>query len=280
MLDYKIRTFLKVCETMNYRKAAQELNMSQPSITQHIQALEQYYNCKLFIYDRKSLTKTSQANILEHFSLSMRANEKSLCETLLEQPKREIRIGATKSIGNFVINDKIKSLYNDYKLTFVIDNTRNLLALLEKNELDILLVEGLFDKSIYDYKLYRMEKFVGICSKVNKIANKNISYEELFSENIILRENGSGTRDILEQELRKNSYSINQFRSTTSISSFDYILDFVVENKGISFVFESVSNSRKEIATFKISNSNIEREFNFVFLKDTNVDWIINLFLI
>ncbi|MBK5202085.1 MAG: LysR family transcriptional regulator, partial [Spirochaetaceae bacterium] len=235
MLDYKIRTFLKVCETMNYRKAAEELNMSQPSITQHIHSLEQYYNCKLFIYDRKHLIKTEQATILERFSLSMRANEKILCNTLLKQPKMEIRIGATKSIGNYVINDKIKSLYDNYKLTFVIDNTYNLLSLLEKNDLDILLVEGLFDKSIYEYKLYKIENFVGICSKTSPLLNRKVSFKELFGNNLILREKGSGTREIFEQELRKSSYSINQFKSCASISSFDYILDFVKDNKCISF---------------------------------------------
>lgn len=280
MLDYKIRTFLKVCETMNYRKAAEELNMSQPSITQHIQALEQYYNCKLFIYDRKHLLKTEQATILERFSISMRANEKSLCNSLLTQPKREIRIGATKSIGNYVINEKIKSLYDDYKLTFVIDNTHNLLGLLEKNELDILLVEGLFDKSIYDYKLYKKERFVGICSKDSALLNRTVNFNELFSNNLILREKGSGTREIFEQELRKSSYSINQFKSCTSISSFEYILDFVKDNKCISFVFESVSNSCKDIRNFSIDGLDINREFNFVYLKNTNFDWIINLFQI
>lgn len=280
MLDYKIRTFLKVCETMNYRRAADELNMSQPSITQHIQALEQYYNCKLFIYDRKHLIKTEQAKILEHYSISMRANEKSLIDDLIKQPKREIRIGATKSIGNYVINDKIKEFYDNYKLTFVIDNTHNLLSLLEKNKLDILLIEGLFDKSLYDYKLYKREKFVGICAKDSNIANKNISFRLLTKQPLILREKGSGTREIFEQELRKNSYSINQFESIASISSFEYILDFVEKNKGVSFVFESVSNTRENIANFSVDDTNIEREFNFVYLKDTNLDWIIDLFLV
>ena len=281
MLDFRIRTFLKVCETMNYRMAAEQLNMSQPSITQHIHSLEEHYSCKLFIYDKKKLHKTKEAEILEHYSISMRANERQIEKLILSQPKKEIRIGATKTIGNYVINNDIYSILesDDVSLSFIIDNTKNLLELLNKNKLDLLIIEGLFDKSKYDHKLYKMEDFVGICAEDNEFAGKTVKFDDLFKQNLIIREEGSGTRAILEEELSKNSYSIEQFNNINCISSFSYIKNIVRANKGISFAFKAIADSDEEIATFEIESGNILREFNFVYLHSTEVDSIISNFI-
>ncbi|MDC7249588.1 MAG: LysR family transcriptional regulator, partial [Sphaerochaetaceae bacterium] len=128
MLDYKIRTFMTLCKTMNYRVTAEMLNMSQPSVTQHIQLLEQYYDTKLFVYDKKKLYKTPSASLLEKHLATIINNEKYLEQELSKSKVKSIRIGATKTIGNYVINDKIiKLIKNNYVVTFVIDNTKSLL---------------------------------------------------------------------------------------------------------------------------------------------------------
>lgn len=282
MLDFRIRTFLMVCETMNYRMAAENLNMSQPSITQHIHYLEDYYKTKLFIYDKKKLYKTKEAIILEKYSISMRANETSLVNDISAVEKKEIRIGATKTIGNYVLNERILSLIdnNSVSLTFVIDNTKNLLELLNLNKLDLLIIEGVFDKSEYSYKLYKKERFVGVCSKDHLFAGKSVKMEDLFSQTLIIREEGSGTRKILEMELLEISHSINEFKNINCISNFEFIKSIVKKGSGISFVFESVAKDDDELDFFTIEGQVIDKEFNFVYLKSTNVDEIIKEFVI
>lgn len=65
MIDNRILTFLTLCKDMNYRKAAEELNMTQPAVTQHIQYLEKEYGCKLFSYDKRVLTITNEGKELK-----------------------------------------------------------------------------------------------------------------------------------------------------------------------------------------------------------------------
>ena len=65
MLDRRVETFLKLCETMSYRAAAEQLHITQPAVTQHIHALEQHYGCELFRYDGRSLSRTRSAELLE-----------------------------------------------------------------------------------------------------------------------------------------------------------------------------------------------------------------------
>lgn len=280
MLDYKVKTFLMLCKTMNYRITAEKLNMSQPSVTQHIHLLEEYYDTKLFIYDKKKLYKTDSAIILENHLASIVKNEEDLEKLMGHLNSKSIRLGATKTIGNYVINNKIIDLIaNNYEVTFIIDNTKSLLNKLNNNELDILLIEGLFNKNQYDYKLYKKEDFVGICNKKHNFANKIIPLNQIFDQNLIIREEGSGTRFIFEQELLRNNYTIDNFKNINCISNFDLIKNLVKNNLGITFAYNGILNKEDNLATFTLKNNPIIREFNFVCLKHSRIEEYVKLFL-
>ena len=279
MLDYRILTFLKLCETMNYRITAEELNMTQPAVTQHIHYLEEEYKCKLFIYNRKKLEKTNQAILLEEYARSAYYNEIYLKRKIKSENKIKINIGATKTIGEFVIGEKIKKLVKNekYDISLTIDNTEKLIKLMELNKLDFILVEGIFNKDKYGYKLYKKDEFIGICSKNHKFNGKSIKFEELFEEDIIIREEGSGTRGIFEQFLSENSFSLEFFKKKITINNFNLIKELVSTNCGISFVYNSVVNKNDEIGKFYFKNK-IEREFNYLYLKNTSAKELIDFF--
>ena len=54
-MDFRLQTFLSVCDTMNFRRSAEFLHISQPAVTQHIHHLERTYGCKLFLYENRRL---------------------------------------------------------------------------------------------------------------------------------------------------------------------------------------------------------------------------------
>lgn len=279
MLDYRILTFLKLCETMNYRITAEELNMTQPAVTQHIHYLEEEYKCKLFIYNRKKLEKTNQAILLEEYARSAYYNEIYLKRKIKSENKIKINIGATKTIGEFVIGEKIKKLVKNekYDISLTIDNTEKLIKLMELNKLDFILVEGIFNKDKYGYRLYKKDEFIGICSKNHKFNGKSIKFEELFEEDIIIREEGSGTRGIFEQFLSENSFSLEFFKKKITINNFNLIKELVSTNCGISFVYNSVVNKNDDIGKFYFKNK-IEREFNYLYLKNTAAKELVDFF--
>lgn len=279
MLDYRILTFLKLCETMNYRITAEELNMTQPAVTQHIHYLEEEYECKLFIYNRKKLEKTNQAILLEEYARSAYYNEIYLKRKIKSENKIKINIGATKTIGEFVIGEKIKKLVKNekYDISLTIDNTEKLIKLMELNKLDFILVEGIFNKDKYGYRLYKKDEFIGICSKNHKFNGKSIKFEELFEEDIIIREEGSGTRRIFEQFLSENSFSLEFFKKKITINNFNLIKELVSANCGISFVYNSVVNKNDDIGKFYFKNK-IEREFNYLYLKNTSAKELVDFF--
>lgn len=272
MLDHRIYTFLKLCQRMNYRKTAEELNMTQPAVTQHIQYLEKEYGCRLFSYNGRTLVKTEEGQEMEAYARSLLYNDAKFRKMLKKPKVKKLFVGATKTIGDYLLEKKMLELLqrDDVELELIIDNTDNLLTRLKEMKLDILLIEGIFDKNSYGYELIRQEKFVGICSRKHPFAGRTVPLEELFAEHLILREEGSGTRAVWEQFLKENGYCVDNFARKSVISSFKLIEKAVSENCGISFVYESIAHRNPELAAFQVEGGEICHEFNYVFLKGTS----------
>lgn len=280
MLDYRMDTFLALCETLSYHKAAEMLHISQPAVTQHIQFLEREYGCKLFTYQNRNLLKTPAAQMLEQYALSMRSQDTDIRRQLRNNRMYELRVGATKTIGDFVINAQVQRYLEKEanSLTMIVDNTERLLHLLDENRLDFAIVEGYFDKNHYNSRCLRREPFVGICHKDHRFAGKEITLSQLLEETIIHREKGSGTRAILEQKLLGYNESFLHFRRNICISSFKLILKTVKSGIGVSFVYKVLADSEPELGQFSIRGDAIVREFNIVWLQNTDIQEKIRLF--
>ena len=280
MLDYRIDTFLTLCESMNYRKTAEMLHISQPAVTQQIHFLENQYGQKLFQYENRRLVKTEAAAILEQYARAAKLQQQDLLQKLESSPIHTLRIGATKTIGDYYLKEDIRRYLQspDNALTLIVDNTEHLLRLLEENELDFSVVEGFFDKTRFDSILLRREPFVGICRKDHPFAGREVTMEELLQQTIIHREAGSGTRAILEQELRGYNESLQRFQRHICISSFNIILDLVKQGFGVSFVYNILADSDPALAKFSIRGETVVREFNVVYLKYADMGEKIRLF--
>ncbi len=280
MLDYRIETFLTLCECGSYHRTAELLHLTQPAVTQQIHLLEAEYGCKLFRYANRKLEKTDAAKSLETYARAVRHEDQALREKLQKKSAvRSLRIGATKTIGDYFLTEYLHRYLDDpnNSLDFLVDNTGHLLHELEEGRLDFAVVEGFFDKERFDSILLRQEPFVGICRKDHPFAGRTIPIEELLCETIIHREEGSGTRAILEQELMSFNESLDRFRRRICISSFKVILDLVREGYGISFVYNVLADSDPALGKFQLQNGRMVREFNIVYLRyadlQEKIDW-------
>lgn len=274
MLDYRMQTFLTLCDTLSYHQAAQRLHITQPAVTQHIQFLEGAYGCKLFTYRSRRLEKTPQGRILEQYARSMGYQERDLAQKLRAGEGRDLAVGATKTIGDYVLPDRIRRYLEEPRntLTLIVDNTEHLLAMLDDNRLDFAVVEGFFDKRRYSSRLYRKEPFVGICRKGHPFAGREIGVEELLEQTLIHREKGSGTRAILEQTLLGRNESFLHFRRDVCISSFRLILHLVAQGVGVSFVYKVLADSDPSLDQFTLRGEDIVREFNLVWPLGADID--------
>lgn len=271
-MEQKLYTFLTLCQTMNYRQAAERLHLSQPAVTKQIQSLEQSLQTKLFCYDGHVLHKTEKCLLLERYAISQQHQFEELKLAVAGRKRMKLRVGATKTIGDYVLLDAIRDYLRcpSHELSLVVDNTKNLLQMLDENRLDFAVIEGSFSKTKYDFYLLQMEPFVGICAKDSPLCGKQVAIEELLGETIIVREEGSGTRRIFEERLMALGYELGDFSRQVAISSFISIKSLVASGIGISFVYHSVVSGEENIGCFTVEGLTQPHAFHVVYTRNTN----------
>lgn len=275
MMDFRINTFLAVCRHMNFTKAAEALNITQPAVSQHIHYLEGYYGVKLFGYEGKKLYLTNAGDILYQAAITIKHDELYLKEIMNESNKRKNRLifGATLTIGEFVMANHMKSylnLYPDAEIRMIVGNTSELLEKLSIGEIDFALVEGNYAKKEYDYLVYSQERYIPVCSKHYIFQKEPKRLTDLLSERIIIRESGSGTREILERNLEYRNLEIKDFRYSIEIGGMNAIKSLVESGLGITFLYEAAVKKDLEkgiIREIKLEDFQVSHDFAFIWNK-------------
>lgn len=278
MIDFRLKTFIDLCETKSYTKTAKRLCITQPAVSQHIKYIESKYNIKLFDYIGKNLILTKLGQDFLNNILKLKTMSLSI-ENNLKNSKcisKSLSFGATRSIGEFVMPNIIKNYLRDCpnaNLSMVVDNTKTLLDMLKKGVLEFCFIEGHFNKADYETHLFSYEDFIFIASPENHLAKKsNLCIEDLFGENLILREQGSGSRDIFELWLYEQNYSNKNFNSLLQVGNINLIKDLVKNNFGISIIYKVAvmdELEKKELIMLDINSMKLSHEFNFIYLKDS-----------
>ena len=271
MLDFRMETFLTVCQCMNFTRASEKLNITQPAVSQHIRFLEKHYNTKLFRYEGKKLQLTGAGEILRNASLTMKHDELSIQDEMLKaEEEKELRFGATRTVGDALMGNILERYLRKYpeaRIHMEVDNTRELLLRLDEGEIDFALVEGFFKKSEYESQVYSVENYIAVCSPDYQFREEPVSVEDLFQERLLLREEGSGTREVLERYLSAKNLSLGDFRKVMEAGSLQTIKELTKAGCGITFLYEVAV--RRELADgvlkrIPLEDFHISHEFAFI----------------
>ena len=262
-----METFLTASRLLSYTDTAKELHITQPAVSQHIRFLEEHYNAKLFHYEGKKLCLTEAGVLLRKAATTMKHDEITLLETLKPSPRRKLVFGATRTIGDYFIPDTLIRYLageQDADICMLVDNTETLLRKIDSGELDFALVEGYFRKSEYDYKVFSEQKFIAVSGAIELPKSRKRTIDSLFSYCVIVREPGSGTREILERYLNERNCSIADFQRVIEVGSIRSIKSLVAANCGITFLYEAAAAQELREGTLrKIPLTDFERSNSF-----------------
>ena len=168
MLDQRVETFLAVCRTMNYTKAAEELHITQPAVSQHIHGLETQYGTKLFHYENRRLSLTESGRLLRRTAETMLHDARRLEEAMRAADSRKtLRFGAALTIGEYCMAEPLQRLLQeepDTQVRMLTANTQDLLTLLDLGEIDFAVVEGNFDQAAYESLVYSTQRFIPVAA--------------------------------------------------------------------------------------------------------------------
>jgi LysR family transcriptional regulator, transcriptional activator of the cysJI operon len=277
MLDIRVESFLSVCKNKSYTKAAVELCITQPAVTQHIKSLEKQYNCRLLDYQNRQLRLTKAGQLFYKYSQNAKANEKIIAQQLEEVGKenKTLKFAATLTIGEFtiapILGDFIKT-FKEYDITMYVDNTEKVLKMLQEGDISFAMVEGLFNKADYENILYKNADFILVSPVGHPLVSKDdVCLDDLKNETIIVREKGSGSREVLERGLFDSNHTLKSFKNIIEIGNVNVIKEMVKSGLGLSFMYSDAALGeiqKGQLVQVKISDFVINREFNFIYLKN------------
>lgn len=275
MLDYRLQTFLTVCETLNYTRAAKELGLTQPAVSRHIRSLEVEYGVPLFVHKNKRISLSPAGTLLMRHARTIRSDGELLRQQLKDTNAqvRELHMGTTKTIADFVIGRPIVRFLRenpDLRLHLSVSNTTELLERIRQGTLDVALVEGHFDSGEFDFCRYSTEEFIAVASAKHAFAHEPLNLREVLNEPLLIREPGSGTRDILEKNLAAAELNIGDFRRCVEIGSMHIILQLLEADMGISFMYRAAAAealSRGSLRQLRLCDFRAKHDFSFVWNK-------------
>lgn len=268
-----LKIFLTVAKCGKMRKAAELLYISQPSVSQAIRELEDYYNVKLFERLAQKIHITGEGMLLlSHAQHIVDAFENMELDIKNAGKSMKIRIGASVSVGTTLLDNIIDILENsleNIEIFVTINNTSEIEKMILQSELDAAIVEGIIkDNDIIQIPTCK-DELVMVVGKSHPFFHKEfIDITELEGENFISREQGSADRNQFEQFLYEHNIHVVKKWSCTNTEA---IKNAVIRGKGIAIISKLIiKNECKQgkLKILKINNVNINRIVNLIYHKN------------
>ena len=287
MFDYRLKVFYTVANRLSFTKAANELNISQPAVTKHIKEIENQLNTKLF--DRKGTTiqLTESGKILFIYAEKNRQLFRDLefaISQLNKQEKGKLKIGASTTIAQYILPEilaKFNSYYKDINIELVTHNSEDIATLLKNGEIDLGIVEGESKSSYFDYQKFKRDEIVLVCKANHSLVNKNFKITDLHNIDLIVREQGSGTQEFIQNQLKKSGIEVQKLNIIMQLGSSESIKNYLLHSEAMAFlsiitILPELKNN--QFSVIDIKNFSIERDFNFITLKGEQSE-LIHLFM-
>jgi len=275
MIDVKLITFLTIAQIRNFTKAGQLLNITQPAVSQHIKLLETQLGVKLLKKQGREIKLTEEGEILWQYGKKMEILAKNLTWELENKNKirRIYNVGATLTIGDYLLPyllGQYKNSYQNIDIKLHIQNTKIITEKLLRGEIQLALVEGPFDRQKFLFRKLADDQLVLAVSQQHEFAKKKqVQIEDVLKGQLILREKGSGTRDVFRNKLQELNYPLETIKPYMEIGSINAIKSLVEANLGYTIISQQAIKKEVEAGIFQIvpiKGIKIWREFNFIYL--------------
>jgi DNA-binding transcriptional LysR family regulator len=237
------KTYMRVVETQNLSRTADDFGLSQPAITKQIQALEDMYGVLLLERSGRKLKTTEAGEILYNYSRdlvrSMDKLDKAM-EDIAEDRKGSLFMGASTIPGQYIIPAIIKGFKQEHphiSISLEIADTEKIFNKICERELDIGIVGGWTNQRKVEGFPWLEDELVVVVPQDHRLADQSsCSLADLQDESWILREKGSGTRRAAEELMAANNFNRDNLNVFLEAGSTESVLAMVEAGMGISIV--------------------------------------------
>lgn len=277
-IDLKAISLLKVAEYENFTKAAKELCISQPAISNHIKAVEEELGFKIFERGTSGIHLTEKGAIVIKYISQMNSIAESLKQALASDKlsATALRVGITHTVESSLVVDAIAKYLNKstpgVSIRITSGTSKSLYKQLKNGEIDFIIMEGSYNDPDLNNVMLGTDSLVLVTSPSNHLASKNtVTLDEMKEENLIMRLPDSNTMKTFANALKERSKSLSDFNIILEIDNIATIKDLIRRDFGVSILAKSVCQDevrKGKLAILNIENISMVREMNLVYPKD------------
>ncbi len=276
LYNFRIKVFHTVAQRLSFTKAAQELFITQPAVTKHIKELEAELGTALFKRNGNTISLTPEGELLEKYAKEMFKISTSFENELGQMTNSSggiLHLGASTTLAQYVLPKILalfKSKYPAIHFTFSTGNSEMIEEQVIAGKLDIAIVEGISHRPQLTYEPFVKDEIVLAVNQENKLAQRReIKSETLLDIPLVLREQGSGTLDVVYQALENAGISPKELNVDIRLGSTESIKQYLHHTKSAAFIsLLAISKElyRKELCIVDVKGLEIYRTFQFIHL--------------
>jgi DNA-binding transcriptional LysR family regulator len=255
--NFRLKVFRTVAEQLSFRKAAEQLFLTQPAVTLQIKALEDDLGVRLFDRAGGRVSLTKQGILLLRYAQKISAIASEAEQELAAgegQLSGELALGVSTTIAQYVLPRLIVAFLTEHPcVQFALHsgNTDEIVQLLLDDKVSIGLIEGPSRHREVHTEPFMEDELV-LITPPNSESN-NLSRDQLLTSTLLMREHGSGSRRVVETSLEKANFKLKSFKKVMDLDSTEAIKSAVEAGLGIGFVSRWAISKELELGALKIA---------------------------
>jgi DNA-binding transcriptional LysR family regulator len=269
--NFRLKVFRAVADHLNFRKAAEHLFLSQPAVTLQIKALENDLGVRLFDRSAGRISLTPQGTILLNYARKIAALVADAERDLSGNEGAvlgELSLGVSTTIAQYVLPRLLGAFLDDHpRVQFSLHsgNTSEIVQLLLDSKVSVGLIEGPARERSVRTEPFMEDELVLITAPGSE--SDHFSRSQLLASNLLMREQGSGSRRVVETALEKAGLKLKSFKKTMCLDSTEAIKSAVEAGLGIGFVSHWAIGKELELGALKVarvSGVRVTRHFTLI----------------
>jgi DNA-binding transcriptional LysR family regulator len=284
---HHLRVFASVFKNRSFSKASEELHLTQPTISNHIKALEDEFECKLFDRLGRTILPTKEAEVLYSHSMELIERTNNLREAvglIKKDISGKLIIGASTIPGVYLLPgfmSEFRKKFPSISFQILISDSKGIIENISRHELLLGIVGAKLGNEHIKYMPFIEDELI-VVSSPHLSKNRMMTLQELLKFPMVLREEGSGTRKETEKFLANKGLSLENVHIAGVFGSTDAIKQAVKAGLGVSILskFSVADELRyKILEEIKLTDIQMKRRFYIVTHKKRTLPRLYETFL-